>query len=251
MRVAIFEDEAFAAEHLEKMLLSLEPEMEIAARITTVRKGVEWLRKNSCDLIFMDINLADGLSFKIFEAVEVKTPVIFTTAYDQYAIKAFEVNSVDYLLKPIPVEKLRRSLEKFREYNTPTKQSIDIQTLLSSLSNPGQSLRERFTVEAGEKINVIPVTDIAYFFAMNKATFFRTKSNKTYPVDYSLDKLSDMLNPKHFFRVNRAYIVHLESIANMNLMGTRSIKLTLNPPSDDMVLVSNSRYSEFKEWLNL
>ncbi len=251
MRVVIFEDEVYAANHLEQMLRQLVPNIEILAQISTVRKGVEWLKANTCDLIFLDINLADGLSFGIFEQVTVKTPIIFTTAYDQYAIKAFEVNSVDYLLKPISIDNLKRSIDKYNEIARTQPNNVDLNALINTFHHPEKVHRERFTVEYGDKIAIITVDDIAYFYSENKFTFIRTFSNKTYPLDLSLDKLIIMLNPKHFFRVNRAYIVNLKAIDAMNLMGSRSIKLTLSPPTTDIVLVSNSRYSEFKTWLNL
>lgn len=251
MKVVIFEDEAYAADHLEKMLHQLIPGIEVLARISTVRKGIEWLKANTCDLIFLDINLADGLSFSIFEHVAVKIPVIFTTAYDQYAIKAFEVNSLDYLLKPISIENLKRSLSKYNELVLENKSRLDIDALINAFNNPDKAYRERFTVEFGDKITVVQVDDIAYFFSENKFSYIRTHSGKTYPIDYSLDKLAIILNPKVFFRINRAYIVCLKAISAMNLMGSRSVKVTLNPPSSDIVMVSNSRYSEFKTWLNI
>ncbi|RPH33303.1 MAG: DNA-binding response regulator [Bacteroidales bacterium] len=251
MNIAIFEDEAFAAEHLEQMLVQLVPGIRILAKISTVRKGIEWLKNNSCDLIFLDINLADGLSFKIFESVQVKTPIIFTTAYDQYAIKAFELNSIDYLLKPISIAILSKSIEKYRQLNSPQQIVHNLKEVLRNLNNAEPIYRERFSVEMGSKIKTVEVTDIAYFYALSKSTFFRTLSGHNYPCDLSLDRLAEIINPKSFFRVNRGYIVNLKAIAGMNLMSNRSIKLTLTPNTDEIVLVSISRLADFKKWLNI
>lgn len=251
MNVVIFEDEIFAAEHLEQMLLQLVPDIRILAKISTVRKGIEWLKHNNCDLIFLDINLADGISFKIFESIQVNTPIIFTTAYDQYAIKAFELNSIDYLLKPISADSLAKSIEKFKQLNKPQQMINDLKELLRNLNSTEPGYRERFSVEIGSKIKTVEVSDIAYFYALNKSTFFRTLSGNNYPCDFSLDRLADIVNPKYFFRVNRGYIVNLKSITGMNLMSNRSIKLTLTPNTDEIVLVSISRLADFKKWLNI
>lgn len=250
MRVAIFEDEAFTADHLENMLKTVMPSIIILTKITTIRKGIEWLSVNTCDLIFLDVNLADGLSFKIFEQVKVNIPIVFTTAYDQYAVKAFELNSIDYLLKPISVENLRHSLDKYAQMVNSRKTIPNFEALLETLTNPLQQYRERFMVEVADKIRTIQVEDIAYFYAMQKNTFFTTKRGETYNLEFSLDRIEPMLNPKSFFRISRSYIVNIKAIEGMNLLSNRSIKLTLLPATEEMVTVSLSRLSAFKEWLN-
>lgn len=250
MNVVIFEDETYAADHLERMLLQLEPDIRILAKISTIRKGVEWLRNNTCDLIFLDINLADGSCFEIFKFVQVNTPVIFTTAYLEYALKAFEINSVDYLLKPITIHKLKTSLEKFHQIHNPNKMIQNLSEMISKMANPETAYRERFSVEMGDKIKTVDVENIAYFFSMDKNTYFRDFNGHLFNSELSLDKISDTLNPKLFFRVNRNYIIQLKAVSGMHVMSNRAIKITLTPETTEEVMVSIARLGEFKQWLN-
>lgn len=250
MKVLIIEDEAIAADNLEKQLLEIEPEIKILAKIDSIRETVNWLSNNKVDLIFLDIHLSDGLSFSIFEQLEVKTPIIFTTAYDQYTLKAFKVYSIDYLLKPIEIEELKKSIEKYKNLIKKNQEStIDIQALLESFK-PTKEFQKRFIVHAGQKIKMINTTDIAWFTGSDKGTFLCTFSNSSYAIDFSLDKLENILDSERFFRINRNYLINIESINEMYTLTKSRIKIELKPKPDDETLVSFNRMSNFRKWIN-
>ena len=201
-------------------------------------------------MIFLDIHLSDGLCFRIFDEVEIKTPIIFTTAYDQYAIQAFKVNSVDYLLKPINKFDLAASYEKFNEFHT-GEASFDYSTLKEMIGDMREKkYQSRFLVVQGDTIKTVLVENIAYFFAEGKYAFLVEKSGERYLIDTTLEKLTSALNPDEFFRINRGVIVHLDSIKKMNTWFSRRIKLELNPPFEKETIVSTERVKDFKEWLN-
>lgn len=250
MRILIVEDEKVAAEKLKNMLLEIDPVIEVLDRLGSVKEAVKWFSANSSDLVFMDIQLSDGICFDIFEKVSVNTPVIFTTAYDQYAIKAFEVNSISYLLKPIRPKDLRESLRKYKTLKY--YMSPDINSLIASLKEDGPAFKKRFLIQVGEKIKKIEVQEIAYFYAQEKAVFLKTFKGNRYPVDFSLDKLENLLDPEYFYRLNRKFLVHLNSIQTMTAYSRGRIKTELNPPVDDnfQVVVSIDRVYGFKQWLN-
>ncbi len=250
MKVVIIEDEQLAAENLQLQLMALDKEITIQAILGTVRDSVEWLSQNTTDLIFMDIHLSDGLSFKIFEQIEVNVPIIFTTAYDQYAIKAFKVNSIDYLLKPIDPGEIKRSLEKYQMLMSRHEESrIDIAKLLKTLNDP-KEYRRRFLVHAGQKIKSVRTDDIAYFHSLRKNTFLNTFDNDHYSLDQSLDRIEKLLEPEKFFRVNRRFIINLDAIGNMYILSRSRIKIELKPAPDEEVLVSFHRMAAFRRWLN-
>ena len=251
MNILIIEDEKIAANNLEKMLHQIDININVQSKIDSIEESVKWLSNNTVDLIFLDIHLADGLCFNIFEQIKVKTPIIFTTAYDQYAIKAFKVNSIDYLLKPIEIRELEQSLEKFKELNQiQNAKTIDYNSLIKVLNNKIE-YQERFIVRYAEKIKSIKADDIAYFYVNNENVFLCTKSNNNYPIDYSLDKLETIINPKDFFRINRQFIVNISSIENMYSLSKSRIKIELKPKSDNEIIVSYSRMSDFRKWLNI
>ncbi len=249
MKVVIIEDEILAAERLEKMLKGLVPDITIAAKLTSIESSIAWLRGNSADLIFLDIQLTDGLSFSIFDRVEVKTPVIFITAYDQYAIKAFELNSISYLLKPIKKRELENSLQKYQSLKS--AYNIDFDTLLSTIKGKTE-YKKRFLVQIADKYKKVETVDIAYFFALEKNVFFRTTEGQTYPLDMTLDQAEKVIDPTLFFRINRKYIVNINAISNMVSWSKRRIKVDLMPVVDDNTdaIVSMERYTEFKKWLD-
>ncbi len=250
MRVLIVEDEIAAARRLSKMLLELEPDAQILAVPDSVSSTVEWLISNDePDLILLDIHLADGVSFKIFNQVKVKCPIIFTTAYDQYAIQAFKLNSVDYLLKPINTEDLKFSVDKFKERRN-VASNLDFEKLLLEIRKPQQCYQQRFVVQFADKLKAIEIDSVAYFIAMEKSVFLVSADNHRYAVDYTMEKLETVLNPKSFFRVNRKFIVSFKAIKNMYFYSKSRVKLELNPPVDSEVIVSTERSSDFKEWLN-
>lgn len=251
MNAIIIEDEAIAAERLEELIKKTAPdEIKIIAKLTSIRESVKWLMENTCDLIFLDIQLSDGLSFNIFDRVDVNTPIIFTTAYDDYAIKAFNHNSIAYLLKPIKQKQLAQSLEKFRSLKSAFQ--IDFEKLVQEITGKKAELKKRFLIQFGDKIKKIETNEIAYFFAESKNVFLRTYQNQQYPIDYTLDKLETILDNKIYFRINRKYIINIESIANMTAFSRGRIKLFLNPPTDDRndALVSVERSQDFKKWMD-
>jgi len=197
----------------------------------------------------LDVQLGDGLSFDIFRQVEMSCPVIFTTAFDEYAIKAFELNSIDYLLKPINKEKLAKSIEKFRKLNQQTAQT-DWKTLASLLDKEKRDYKQRFLVYVGEHLHSVQTNDIAYFYSVEKSSFLVTKAGKSYNVDISLDKLENLLSPTDFFRINRNYLVGFLSIRKINILSKSRIKLIIDPAPTDEILISTARTHDFRTWLD-
>ena len=248
MDIIIIEDEQLAADNLEKIIHSIDENIRVIAKLESVRSAVKWLSQSVCDLIFMDIQLSDGNSFSIFEQVEVKTPVIFTTAYDQFAIKAFKHISIDYLLKPINSEELRLSIQKYKDYYQ-NAQLPDFKKLLESLK-PNKEYKERFLVNAGQKVHSVKASEIAYFYAQEKGVFFCTFANKHFDVDYTLEQLENSLDPKIFFRINRQFLVNFEAIENMHTVSKSRLLLELKPKSEIEVIVSFGNMHQFKIWLN-
>lgn len=253
MNILILEDEKLASEKMKKTLQEVEPQSRIVAVFQTIATAVDWFKNNPHpDLIIADIRLLDGLSFEIFEQVRVEKPVIFTTAYDQYAIKAFEVNSIDYLLKPVQKEKLKASLDKFRNFSQkPAVSQFDYQEVLKLLrAVPPSEYKSRFMVRLGQKIIALPADKIAYFFSESKLTYIVSKDGKRYPMDQPLEDLTAVLDPRVFFRINRQYIVTFESIAEIHPYFKGRIKLLLHPKAEDDVIISSERTPEFKKWID-
>ena len=248
LKVLIVEDEALAAIRLETLLKEIPEAIAIAGRTESVEGTVAWLENNQADLIFMDIHLSDGMSFQVFEKCEVKAPVIFTTAYDQYAIKAFQTNGIGYLLKPFELADLQKAIEKFSTFYQAGK--VDYDALASALKNRDPGYQKRFLVYAGDKIQTIQAENVAYFMAEQKAVFLFSKEGKRYLVDFSLDKLEGMLDPEVFFRINRQFILNISSIGTMYPVSKGRVKITLDPESPKDAIVSVDRSSRFKSWLN-
>jgi len=252
--VAIVEDERLAARELEKNLLSLRPgEMSIKVKLENVSQAVAWFSENQVDLIFMDVHLGDGNSFSIFEKIKLKTPVIFTTAYDQYAIKAFKQCSIDYLLKPIDEEDLEQALTKYEEMFAKPK-SLDIESLQNSLQSiiGGYKYQERFMVSRGERLISMDLEQVSYFMADGKACYLFSKEGTRYLFDGTLANLEKKLDPNTFFRINRKFIVSYSSIVDMAYYSKTRIKLNLNPTCEEAMeaIVSQDKSAEFKRWLN-
>ncbi len=253
MKVVIIEDEAFAALRLKKMIHAFNPDIKILAELESVAESVKWFKSNpEPDLIFLDIHLEDDLSFAIFDQVNISSPVIFTTAFDEYAIKAFKLKSIDYLLKPIVHEELAAALKKYEQYSGLHHNAVDLQSLYNLLTNKDNKYRERFSISVGTKIKMFEVSEIAYFFALDKGIYLRTFQGNSCNVDFTLDKLEEMLDPKVFFRINRKYLVNIGSIANMVTYSRSRIKLELKPKADIELdaVVSIDRSAEFRKWLN-
>jgi DNA-binding LytR/AlgR family response regulator len=201
----------------------------------------------------MDIELSDGQSFEIFNQVPVTSPVIFTTSYDEYAIRAFKVNSIDYLLKPVKIEELKAGIEKLKNLShhlpSPSIPPFQIDQLIEVLRQPKKEFRERFLVKAGQRLVSVETEDIAYFYFTNRVTYIKTWKNEKYILDYNLDELEQMLEPQTFFRANRQFILHIRSVKNIHTYFNHKLKLTLQPPADEEVLVSREKATEFKLWM--
>ena len=248
MRIIIFEDETRAANHLERLLAKVAPNMTVIVRLESVRDGVKYLQNNpEPELIFSDIQLADGLSFEIYNQVNVSCPIIFTTAYDHYAIEAFKTNGIDYLLKPIEEERLRQAIEKAKHFSP----GLMLEKILS-LSNPASDkvFKSRFMVKVGDKIKSVPVEDILVFYSQEKASFIRTRDAHTYCVDYALDQLEPMLDTKIYFRINRKYIVSIDACTNILAWTNSRLRLKIDGIDDSDIIVARERVVEFKNWLD-
>lgn len=249
MNVLIIEDETLTAKRLESLIKRYDPTIQVLEQIPSVSEAVQWLKTHTePDLIFMDIHLEDDLAFRIFEQVTLTTPVIFTTAFDEYMIKAFKVNSIDYLLKPVNFDELTAAINKFKSLKSQYNQ-VDMDTLLSLLGKKEPEYKTRFMITVGTRIRTIDAADIAYFFSEEKITFLVTKDNQRLPIDFSLDKLTTIMNPADFFRVNRQFLVRLTAIKNIHTYSKGKLKLDLLPVPTDEVFVSMDKITDFKEWL--
>lgn len=258
MNVVIVEDESLSIQRLETLLKEYDPSIEVIGLIPSVAKAIQWFQDqppaNLPDLVFMDIHLEDGSAFRIIEKVNLKIPIIFTTAYNTYAIQAFKANSIDYLLKPIDEEELAAAIDKFKwtqqKQETADSEQSNWSTLLSWREGSGKvTFKDRFMVTVGPKVKSIEVAQISYFFYEDKTTYLTTKDGQNLVVEYSLDKIASLLNPHKFFRVNRAYLVSLASIESIHSYSGSKFKLDLQPSSRHEVFVSPDRLSDFKTWL--
>lgn len=252
LNVAIIEDEPLAAEDLEKTLLQIESDAAVVAKLESVQSAIDWLDKNEVDLILSDIELGDGLSFDIFNQVRSNTPIIITTAYDQYAIRAFKENSIDYLLKPIDKSELEIAINKYKNWKQ-NGQEFDVNNLLEVLRPYSeQKYQERFMVTLGEKIHSIPEQEVAYFFSEDRYTFLVTNKGTQHIINNNLGDLEGSLNPKKFYRINRKFIISYSSIHNMVSYSKSRVKIDLVPPPPNAmeVVVSVERSGPFKRWLN-
>ena len=246
MKVWIVEDEITAARRLEKILCEIDNTLEIAARLDSIEAALNFADKNPLpDLLFMDIHLADGSCFEIFEHLKIDKPIIFTTAYDQYAIQAFRVNAIDYLLKPIKRQELEQALDKYRQLAE--KSAIDYKKLAAIIQKDAPS--KRFLIRVGQHIKIIDLTEAAYFYTEEKITFVITWEGKRYPLDQSLEKLEEFLDPEKFFRINRQFIIHVQAIREMYAYSKSRVKLELQPACDLETIVSTERSPHFKKWL--
>lgn len=253
MNVVIIEDEHLTAERIATLLRQIDHGIEVISIIDSVKRSVEWFNSNKRpDLIFMDIQLADGLSFDIFDAVKIEAPVIFITAFQEYAIKAFKVNSVDYLLKPVSEEDLRAALAKFRHYfkhelTVPTIGGDLLRNIREMISRPYKS---RFMVRVGDHIKSVDVEDILYFYSLQKGTYLHSSDNRNYVIDYTLGGLAEMLDPLLFHRINRRYLISHRAITDMITLSSSKLKVKLLHSDDDEIYISRERVGTFKEWLD-
>jgi DNA-binding LytR/AlgR family response regulator len=249
MKLLIIEDEPASAQRLKKLTEEIEPGIEVLDMLDSITSSVEWFMSHSePDLVLSDIHLADGLSFEIFRQVNLKCPVIFTTAFDQYAIQAFKVNSIDYLLKPIKKSELADAIKKFHLVK-PDSPRIDLSELAAMLGKQEKEYLKRIMIRLGQQIKVIEVKDIAYFYIDEKIVFSVSFNKDRYPMDLSLDQLEKQLDPERFFRINRGFIISLESIETMITYSKARIKIKLKPPCEVESITSTERSADFRDWL--
>jgi DNA-binding LytR/AlgR family response regulator len=249
MKAIIIEDENLSAEHLTTLLHKLDSGIEIIATYDSVKKSSEEFKKGiKADLLFVDVHLADGLSFDIFSKIAIDTPVIFTTAYDEYAIKAFKINSVDYLLKPIGIADLKIALDKYKKLNVGNHAAI-----LENISNAYQTInkqyKNRFMVKTGDTISSIKTEDISHFISEDGAVLLIT-GGKRYVVDYTLDQLENLISSATFFRINRKVLINISSVQKVSAYFNSRLKLNFEPLGEEDSIVSRERVNDFKAWLD-
>lgn len=251
MKALVIEDEDRAADHLISMIQKYDDSIEILDVLDSVKKSAKWLNQNpSPDLIFLDIQLGDGVSFEIFDIVEVVSPIIFITAYDEYALQAFKVNSIDYLLKPVHYDEFKKAMDKFNTFK-PEKSTEITRKEISRLIKAFQAdYKNRFVVKIGEHIKAIPVDEILFFFSKDKTSFAHTRENRNFIIDYSLDQIEEMLDPQDFFRVNRKYLIRIDTIKDITSYFNNRLKVDIHDQSYEDIIVSRERVSEFKNWLD-
>jgi len=249
MKTLIIEDEKPSARRLKRMLEELQ--MEVIATIHSVNDAIVWFQTNQHpDLIFLDIQLSDGLSFEIFENITISSSIIFTTAYDEYALKAFKLKSVDYLLKPIDDEELEQAVKKFKSLNETSKLQIDYSSLKNLLQKEERTYKKRFTTKVGQHLKVFSVEDIECFYSENKGTYIYTNEKRSYLLDKTLEQLEKELDPLQFYRISRKFYVNINAIKDIIDYTNSRLQLKLHHFLDFEVIVSRERVKGFKEWLN-
>lgn len=250
IRTLIIEDEEPAARRLEKLLLEIEPSVDIVGRLESIESSVKWFEENRHpDLLLLDIQLADGECFDIFKKVKVDSFVIFTTAYDEYAIKAFELNSIDYLLKPVDKNKLGNSIQKFKSLSQSSQPQFNLDDLMEAIESRKSGYKKRFAISIGTKIKSVETSEIAYFFSLEKNTFLGTFDGHQYPVDFSLDRIENIIDPDIFFRINRQYIVNYKAIQKINVLSKSRLELNVSGATEEM-LVSSAKSHSFRQWID-
>ena len=253
MNVLIIEDEAFAAQKLAKLIERYDPKIKVIDVLDTIEETVQWLVGNKgLDLIFLDIHLADGSSFEIFDQVKIDVPIIFTTAFDKYAVQAFKTNSIDYLLKPIRYEELKLAMDKFQKWFGVDKATrhIDVRDIMQAIQQGQNMYKTRFLVNAGNMIKTIPIASIAYFIFADRTTQIVTKEGRHYPIRQNLDQLESLLDPGQFYRANRQFIIHISAIAKISPWFKGRLKLLLEPEQSEDLVVSADKTKNFKAWLD-
>ena len=251
MNVLIIEDEKPAARRLNRMLAELD--IEVQQMLHSVEESLNWLQNNEHpDLIFLDIQLSDGLSFEIFEEIEVNSAIIFTTAYDEYALKAFKLNSIDYLLKPLDEDELIAAVNQFKTQQP--KQSdvqVNLDDIRKLLVNPvDRKFKKRLSIKVGQHIKIIHIDEIECFYSENKSTYIHTKENRNHLLDNSLENWQEQLDPEQFFRVNRTFIVHINAIKDIVAYSNSRLKLVLHSYNETEIIVSRERVKDFKNWID-
>ncbi len=251
MNVIIIEDEKPAARRLNRMLGALD--IKVQQMLHSVEESLNWLQNNEHpDLIFLDIQLSDGLSFEIFEEIEVKSAIIFTTAYDEYALKAFKLNSIDYLLKPIDDDELAAAVHQFKEQQpSQSDVQVNLDDIRKLLVNPvDRKFKKRLSIKVGQHIKIVHINEIECFYSENKATYIHTSENRNYLLDNSLENWQEQLDPEQFFRVNRTFIVHINAIKDIVAYSNSRLKLILHSYNEQEIIVSRERVKDFKNWID-
>lgn len=250
IRILIIEDEQSAYDNLTHILNQLDDEFVVVDWLQSVEQSIHWFETHAePDLLFLDIQLSDDLSFKLFERVEIKAPIIFTTAFNEFAIRAFEVNSIDYLLKPLSYEKVEKAILKY--HNRKGGNPIQYQNLLADLQSleEKKTYKERFLINSADELIVVNCTEVAYFYR-DHSTYLVLKNGKKFPINYSLEKLEELIDPKRYYRLNRQVFASLDSIAKITLWYNGKLKITLSPKLDLDVFVSREKSSNFKNWID-
>ena len=248
MKVLIIEDEKPASQKIMRLLREINSDIEIIDVLKSVEKSVNWFLKNpKPDLIFMDIQLEDGICFEIFESSQIRTPIIFTTAYDEYTLRAFKVNSIDYLLKPIDSDELKNAIDKFKAYYEKTEYT-GIESIINQLQ---PKTKERFLIKIGEHYKSVQTSMINCFYIKERCNFIHVNKGKNYPIDYSLDRIEQLINSKSFFRINRNFIINFSAIQDIIAYSSNRLKIILNDWTEkEEIIVSRERVSDFKEWMD-
>jgi two-component system, LytTR family, response regulator len=255
MNVLIVEDEKLAADKLEKYLHRYDPQIRVVGRTDSVQATVQWLRQHmeEADLLFLDIELSDGQSFEVFKQVTVDKPVIFITAYNQYAIEAFKVNSIDYLLKPLNFGDLSQSLEKLKSlarHLPKAETALTLDSLSEVISKLQKNYKQRFMVKSGERIRSFSTSQIDLFFAEGRTAYLVTSEGYKYVIDYKLEELEELLDPQHFFRVNRSFILNIQAIRDVLMYSNSRLKIALHLDFAKEIIVSREKVPVFKDWFN-
>jgi len=256
MKIVIIEDEAPALQKLEALLVRYDTEIEIVAKLDSVKSSVQWFQQCTLlpDLVFMDIRLTDGLSFEIFRHVTINTPVIFTTAYNEYALEAFKVNSIAYLLKPFSYDELYKSMQKLitmRENLALPEQRIRMEELNELLGTLQKNYKSRFMVKIGEHIRSVRSEDINLFFADGRVVYILTTAGRQYIIDHKMEDLQEVLDPEIYFRLNRTYIVNINAINDVIIYSSSRLKVVLSKEFENELIVSRERVGEFKKWFGM
>ncbi len=252
MKVLIIEDEKRAAQRLVNLIAETDKNIVVLDVLESIEESINWLSANpQPDLIFLDIHLSDGLSFRIFDRVNISSPIIFTTAYDEYSLKAFDLNSIDYLLKPIDKSKLERSLTKWKNFHSSVHdQNNELKTLLETIKTRNKIFKTRFLISKADSFVIVPTDEIAYFYSEEKLSFLKTHNNLRHVLDESLDTISDSLDPAKFFRINRQMIISINSIKAIHNYFNYKLKLDITPPTENLnTVISRLKVSDFKEWV--
>ena len=253
MKVLIIEDEKAASDRMQRLLKTIDNEIEIITVIDTVEEAINWFANNlHPDLVFMDIQLLDGLSFEIFTEVDVKAPVIFATSFNNYAIQAFKVNGIDYILKPVDIEELKKSLNKFKLLKSTFIKNDEkqVEALYKSMNINTSNYKNRFLLKRGQSYVSLAADDIYCFYIENQLVSLISKNKELYSVDYTLDELEQMLNPEMFFRANRQCILNIKAIATVHNYFNSKLKVLLNIPFENEIIISREKSSAFKNWLD-